>query len=177
MLLSEINPKLYSAIQTALFDTFAYGYGPDEWEMAEEDFRQYLQTEIAMMNRPKIVVICGSSKFTDIMAVVEWIIERDELAITMGLNLLPQWYPDCPPDHLAEAEGCADEMDELHLRKIDLADEIFVVDWDDYIGESTSKEIKYAEKHGKQIRFFSCDIVGQQVCELITKSVEPTGIR
>ncbi len=119
--------------------------------------------------KPKIVVMCGSSRFVDIMAVTEWLIERNELAITMGLNLLPQWYPDCPPDHLAEFEGCAKEMDELHLRKIDLADEIFVVDWGGYIGESTANEIEYAEANSKRIRYFSCDIIGQQVCELITR--------
>lgn len=119
------------------------------------------------MIKPKVVVICGSSKFVEIMAVVEWLIERDELAITMGLNLLPSWYPDCPLDHLAEHEGCAETMDELHLRKIDLADEIFVVDWDGYIGESTRKEIEYAEKHQKPLRYFTKDIIGQQVCRLI----------
>ena len=119
-------------------------------------------------NKPKIVVLCGSSKFVDIMAVAEWFIERDELAITMGLNLLPQWYPDVPADHLAEHEGCAKAMDVLHLRKIDLADEIFVVDWDGYIGDSTSIEIKYAKNAGKNIRYFSKDIVGQNVCKLIT---------
>lgn len=118
--------------------------------------------------KPKIVVMCGSSRFIEIMVVAEWLIERDELAITMGLNFLPSWYPDCPPDHLAEHEGCANEMDELHLRKIDLADEIFVVDWDNYIGKSTAREILYAEKHDKTIRYFTKDIVGQFVCKLIT---------
>ncbi len=92
------------------------------------------------MSKPKVVVICGSSRFVDIMAVCEWIIERDELAITMGLNLLPWWYDDIP-DHLAEHERCAEQMDELHLRKIDLAGEIFVVDagvdGKPYIGENT----------------------------------------
>ena len=120
-------------------------------------------------NRPKIVVLCGSSKFVDIMAVAEWLIERDELAITMGLNLLPHWYPDCPSDHLAEHEGCAEAMDELHLRKIDLSDEIFVVDWDGYIGKSTANEIEYAKKNGKDIRYFSKDIIGRNVCKLICK--------
>ena len=119
-------------------------------------------------NNPKIVVLCGSSKFVDIMAVAEWFIERDELAITMGLNLLPQWYPDVPADHLAEHEGCAEVMDELHLRKIDLADEIFVVDWDGYIGKSTANEIEYAKKTGKRIRYFSEDIIGRNACKLIT---------
>ena len=119
------------------------------------------------MIKPKIVVMCGSSKFVEIMAVVEWYIERDELAITMGLNLLPSWYPNCPADHLAEHEGCTTEMDELHLRKIDLADEIFVVDWDGYIGDSTSREIKYAMGKNIRIRYFSRDFVGQQIMQLL----------
>jgi len=121
------------------------------------------------MIKPKIIVLCGSSKFVDIMAVAEWFIERDELAITMGLNLLPQWYPNVPADHLAEHEGCAEAMDELHLRKIDLSDEIFVVDWDGYIGESTSNEIEYAKKKGKQIRYFSADIIGQKVHNILSR--------
>lgn len=121
------------------------------------------------MTKPKVVVLCGSSKFVEIMAVTAWLIERDELAITMGLHLLPQWYAKNIPDHLAEHESCAKEMDELHLRKIDLADEIFVVDWDGYIGESTRKEIEYAEKHSKRVRYFTHDFVGQQVCKLIVE--------
>ncbi len=105
------------------------------------------------MSKTKVVTMCGSSRFVTIMAVCAWLIERDEKAITMGLHLLPEWYcKDKIPDHLAEHEGVADEMDELHLRKIDISDEIFVVDPADYIGESTNKEIVYARKQGKGIR-------------------------
>jgi len=131
---------------------------------------------MTLEDKPKVVVMCGSSKFVDIMAVCEWFIERDELAITMGLNLLPIWYPDCPADHLAEHEGCADEMDELHLRKIDLADEIFVVDFAGYIGESTAKEIKYAKSNGKHVRYFSSDFVGHQVLTMIAEQEEKYSI-
>lgn len=125
-----------------------------------------------MDDKPKIVVMCGSSKYVGIMAVCEWLIERDELAITMGLNLLPSWYPNCPKDHLAEHEGCAKEMDELHLRKIDLCDEIFVVDYDNYIGNSTMREIAYAKKNGKILRFFTRDIIGTVFWELMSNGSE-----
>ena len=54
MLLSDIEPKLYSAIQTALFDIFAYRLGPDEWEVAEEYFRQSLQNAIASQQAVKV---------------------------------------------------------------------------------------------------------------------------
>lgn len=120
--------------------------------------------------KPKVIVMCGSSKFVQIMAVAAWILERDELAIVMSLHLLPEWYPDCPADHLAEHEGCAKEMDQLHLRKIDLCDEIFVIDFDDYIGESTANEIKYAQSEGKRIRYFTYDtIINQQIYQMLIR--------
>jgi len=117
--------------------------------------------------KAKIVTMCGSSKFCDIMAVCAWLIERDEQAITMGLHLLPPWYPDCPDSHLAEAEGVHEAMDELHLRKIDLSDEIFVVNFNDYIGDSTRRETEYAMKQCKPIRWFTHDPIGEKVKELL----------
>lgn len=44
-------------------------------------------------------------------------------------------------------------LDELHYRKIDLADEILVVNVGDYIGSSTRREIEYAEAAGKPVSF------------------------
>jgi hypothetical protein len=113
--------------------------------------------------KPKIVVLSGSSRFVDIMAVCAWLIERDEGKIATGLHLLPRWYPACPDDHLAEAEGVAEKMDELHLRKIDLADEVFVVNFQDYIGNSTRREIEYAQQKGKPLRWFTHDPIGERV--------------
>lgn len=125
-----------------------------------------------MSDKPKIVVLCGSSRFADLMAVCAWIIERDEKAITMGLHLLPWWYSTEPiPDHLAEHEGVADAMDELHLRKIDLADEIFVVNQNDYIGESAKREIGYGTHLNKPFRWYTLDPVGRQVDGLINKAL------
>ena len=121
------------------------------------------------MDKPKIVVLCGSSKFVDIMAVCAWLIEREEKAITMGLHLLPAWYPDCPDDHLAEHEGFADEMDSLHLKKIDLADEVFIINFNDYIGSSTENEIKYAKAKGIKLRWFTHDTIGEMVNEMFVE--------
>lgn len=122
--------------------------------------------------KPKIVVLCGSSKFVDIMAVCAWLIERDEKAITMGLHLLPYWYAKGIPDHLAEIEGIAKEMDELHLRKIDIADEIFIVNRNDYIGSSTQKEIEYARGLNKKLRWYYQDPIGEAAENIITNFSE-----
>lgn len=117
--------------------------------------------------KPKIVVLCGSSKFCDLMAVCAWFIERDENAITMGLHFLPQWYAKDIPDHLAEVEGVAKGMDRLHLYKIDLADEIFVVNFQDYIGESTTNEVHYATGKSIKIRWYTHDPIGKKVEAII----------
>lgn len=53
--------------------------------------------------------------------------------------------------HLAEAEGVADILDELHLRKIDLADQVLVVNVGGYIGEGTKREIAYAQSLNKSV--------------------------
>ena len=121
--------------------------------------------------KPKIITLCGSSRFVDIMAVCAWLLERDEQVIAMGLHLLPYWYATKEeiPDHLAEHEGVAHEMDILHFRKIDISDTIFVVNQDDYIGESTLKEIKYAQANRKNIRWYSCDPVGDKVRKIIAE--------
>ncbi len=127
--------------------------------------------------KPKVIGLCGSSRFVEEMTVCAWILERDELAITMGLHLLPWWYSiEDVPDHLAEHEGCAGEMDDLHLRKIDLADEIFVVDANvsstPYIGKSTANEIRYAKRRGLPIRCFSTSPIRQEVYKRMLDACE-----
>lgn len=128
--------------------------------------------------KPKITVLCGSSKYVDVMAVCGWLIERDECAITTGLHLLPFWYGSVP-SYIAEFEGVAPMMDELHLRKIDMAEEVFVVNYDYYLGTSTLLEIEYAEQKGKKIRWFTEDPVGKKVLEIVGKlfGVETQGKR
>ena len=44
-------------------------------------------------------------------------------------------------------------LDDMHLRKIDMADEIFVINDGGYIGESTRREIEYAKATGKPVRY------------------------
>jgi hypothetical protein len=101
--------------------------------------------------RPKIICLCGSTRFIDTFAVMTWELESKG-AIVLGCTLLPSWY--CPvPDHFAEHQGIKNERDQLHLRKIDLADEVIVINQDGYIGESTAAEIAYAKANGKPVLY------------------------
>lgn len=56
-------------------------------------------------------------------------------------------------DNEARAEGTKEMLDDMHKRKIDMADEIFVINVDGYIGSSTRSEIEYAEAAGKFVRY------------------------
>ncbi len=104
-----------------------------------------------IMDKPRIICLCGSSRFVAEMAVIAWTLEK-EGNIVLGLHLLPESYGP-PTDHLAEHEGVAEKMDELHLRKIDLADLLMIVNIGGYIGDSTRNEIKYATACGKLITY------------------------
>lgn len=114
----------------------------------------------------KIVTICGSSRFIDIIAVCGWLIEKKEGAIVCSLHMLPRWYLG-QPDHQAEKEGVKESMDKLHLQKIDISGEIFVVDYEGYVGESTGNEIQYAARNGVRVRYYSQDYIGGVVDEIM----------
>lgn len=45
-------------------------------------------------------------------------------------------------------------LDDMHRQKIEMADEIFVINKDSYIGKSTRAEIEYAKKLGKKINYY-----------------------
>lgn len=104
-----------------------------------------------MVRSPEIVCLSGSTRFIDVMAVTAWELEKGG-AIVLSCHLLPAWYTDAP-DHLAEIQGCAEAMDALHLRKIDMADRLHVINADGYIGESCRREIDYATSLGKPVTY------------------------
>lgn len=93
--------------------------------------------------RPRIVCICGSTRFRDEMADV-----NRRLTLAGAIVLAPAVFQHSG-DTITEAQK--DRLDELHLKKIDLADAVFVVDPGSYIGESTTREIEYARAIGKPV--------------------------
>ena len=111
--------------------------------------------------KPRIITLCGSSRFCALMAVLAWELEKGGV-IALGLHLLPQEYcvqKEMIADdkgeihHIGEQQGVEDIMDALHFKKIEMADSIFIVNKDGYIGESTRREIEYAKHLGKPISY------------------------
>ena len=109
------------------------------------------------MGRPTIICICGSTRFADLHAIKRWEFERGGKNICLMINYLPAWYAEEQGwnghDHFGEASGAKEALDELHFRKIDLADKVYVINYQGYIGESTKNEIEYAEAQGKPVEY------------------------
>ncbi|WP_329042942.1 hypothetical protein OHT61_31700 [Streptomyces sp. NBC_00178] len=99
-----------------------------------------------MPDRPEIVCICGSTRFVDEMRAVN----RD-LTLAGVIVVAPGEADELITDKQKAA------LNALHLRKIDLADRILVVNPGGYVGESTRGEIDYARAIGKPISFTDPD--------------------
>ncbi|GAA1597035.1 hypothetical protein [Kribbella karoonensis] len=93
--------------------------------------------------RPRIVCLCGSLRFSE-----EFAAERTRLTLDLAIVLAPEATEASVLDSsLVQALG------ELHLRRIDLADEVRIVNPGGYIGEATRREIAYGTASGKRITY------------------------
>jgi len=102
---------------------------------------------------PKIVCLCGSTRFTEAMLILQWGLTKKGF-IVLSWCALPDSYPrGKDKNHIGDQEGVKKLVDEIHLRKIDLADEVMILNLGGYIGESTQNELNYARKKKKVIRF------------------------
>lgn len=99
------------------------------------------------MKVPHIVCICGSSRF--LIALTK---ANRDFTLEGKIVLAPGVIKSERIKHNITKEQ-AEKLDELHLRKIDLADSVYIVNPGGYIGESTRKEIQYAIAHEKPISY------------------------
>lgn len=110
------------------------------------------------MKKPEIICMCGSTRFADLMAAISW--EYEKLGkIVLRVNWVPQWYADKSGmkenDHIADQQGFKEILDNLHFRKIDMCDKVFVCDVNGYVGKSTTNEINYAISINKPMFFLN----------------------
>ena len=102
---------------------------------------------------PRIVCLCGSTRFYEAFQEANY---RETMAGKIVLSV--GFYPHSRTQAHGQEIGCTPEqkksLDELHLRKIDMADEVLFLNVDGYMGESTRRELDYARKAGKVICFW-----------------------
>ena len=107
-----------------------------------------------MVGKYKVITLCGSTRFKDVfLETQKWLTLEGNIVISVGLF-----------GHAGDAEvwenmdegtltKTKEMLDDMHKRKIDMADEIFVINVGGYIGTSTRSEIEYAKMTGKTVRY------------------------
>jgi len=100
-----------------------------------------------MVGNYKVITLCGSTKFKDEFMRVQKDLTLDgNIVISVGLF-------GHSGDNEVWTEGTKEMLDDMHKRKIDMADEIFVINIGGYIGSSTKSEIEYAKKNNKRVTY------------------------
>mgnify|MGYP003303821621 FL=1 len=107
-----------------------------------------------MKKKYKVITLCGSTRFKD-----EFLKAQKELTLKGNIVLSVGLFGHSGDDEVWENmdEGTLTKtkemLDEMHKRKIDMSDEIFVINVNGYIGSSTKSEIEYATKQGKKVNY------------------------
>lgn len=100
-----------------------------------------------MVGKYKVITLCGSTKFKD-----EYLNAQKQLTLEGNIVISVGLFGHSG-DNEVWSEGTKAMLDDMHKRKIDMADEIFVINVGGYIGESTRSEIEYAKSTGKGVKF------------------------
>ena len=107
-----------------------------------------------MVGKYKVITLCGSTKFQD-----EFLKAQKDLSLKGNIVISVGLFGHSGDSEVWENmdEGTITKtkemLDDMHKRKIDMSDEIFVINVNGYIGDSTKSEIEYAIKTGKKVNY------------------------
>jgi len=112
------------------------------------------ERNMKMQNKYKVITLCGSTRFKDaFMEAQKRLTLEGNIVISVGLfghSGDTEVWEGMSEDTLTKTKQMLDDM---HKCKIDMADEIFVINVGGYIGESTRSEIEYAKSKGKIVKY------------------------
>ena len=100
-----------------------------------------------MVGKYKVITLCGSTKFKD-----DFLREQKRLSLEGNIVISVGLFGHSGDDEVW-SDGIKEMLDDMHKRKIDMADEIFVINTNGYIGSSTKSEIEYAIKTNKKVNY------------------------
>ena len=107
-----------------------------------------------MQENYPVVTLCGSTRFKDqFMEAQKKLTLEGNIVISVGLfghSGDQEVWENMDEGTLTRTK---EMLDDMHKRKIDMADGIFVINVGGYIGDSTRSEIEYAKAHGKEVRY------------------------
>ena len=96
-------------------------------------------------NKYNIITLCGPIKFKE-----EFMEVQEKLTLDGNIVFTPNFFNNIKDEIDLKTKKMLDEM---HRQKIDMSDEIYVINFGGYIGESTKAEIEYAKVKGKNISY------------------------
>ena len=107
-----------------------------------------------MVGAYKVITLCGSTRFKDeFYKIQKDLTLKGNIVISVGLfghSGDSEVWENMDEGTLTKTK---EMLDDMHKRKIDMADEIFVINVNGYIGDSTKSEIEYATKQGKKVNY------------------------
>ena len=93
-----------------------------------------------------IITLCGSINFKD-----EFLKVQEKLVLEGNIVFTPNFFNNIKKEEISLETK--EMLDKMHKQKIDMSDEIYVINQGGYIGESTKLEIEYAKSKGKKITY------------------------
>ena len=107
-----------------------------------------------MVENYKVITLCGSTRFKDeFMKAQKRLTLEGNIVISVGLfghSGDQEVWENMDEGTLTKTK---EMLDDMHKRKIDMADSIYVINVGGYIGDSTKSEIEYAKQHGKEVQY------------------------
>lgn len=107
-----------------------------------------------MVGNYKVITLCGSTRFKDaFLDAQKKLTLEGNIVISVGLfghSGDSEVWENMDEGTLTKTK---EMLDDIHKRKIDMADEIFVINVGGYIGSSTKSEIEYAIATGKEVKY------------------------
>ncbi len=101
---------------------------------------------LKLVNKYNIITLCGSIKFKN-----EFLKAQEKLTLNGNIVFTPNFFNNIKKEEINEKTK--QMLDKMHKQKIDISDEIYVINFGGYIGESTKSEIEYAKLKGKKISY------------------------
>jgi len=162
ILMPLITPAVVFVDELDRTDRGGRGFGSSgdkavEIEMNEPKISTNGLSGVAM--RPKIVTLCGSTEYwQDFSRINAKLTLKGYIILSTGSTLQ---FDDQAFSHLAKEAVDLQKLKlaALHLHKIQMSDEILVLNIDGYIGPSTNQEIKFAVEQNKVVRYLYPDLV------------------
>jgi hypothetical protein len=148
-----------------VLEAMADPYNPDNKDFTKDALNQVMALEYAVkvlrsqqtgLPRPVVTTLCGSTRFPDAFALANMHLSMLG-RVVIGLGMMG--HADVPAgakfltsdgdEKTPEKQG----LDQLHFRKIEMSDGIYVVNVGGYIGSSTAREVAYAQQLGKTVEY------------------------